>query len=826
MAKHKLKTIDSFFKKKIRIDAELVVVCSDLEEEEEGEGEGEGKEEEEEEEENAPLRIQRGPDGSGVLVLERDPVLRCQLWDFPVNDQEKARKAYMKRGAYHFKKELYPPSGPASHPCRFQYHWFKEFPWLEYSPTKYAVFCFPCFLFSKKPLGKVGSDVFTVKGFKNWRKVNNGHNCAFLTHMGKTCNSAHNYAAKCYDNLKNQPCHIEPLMERQTSEDVRANRLRLRATIDTLRWLAFQACPFRGHDESEGSKNQGNFLEMVKLIASYDEEVGAVVLGNAPGNAKYTSTTIQKEILHIMACDVQSSIRNEIGDAKYCLLVDESRDESKREQMALVLRFVDKQGFSREHVFDLVHVKDTSSATLKQEIDFVLSQHDLDIQNIRGQGFDGASNMRGEWNGLQARFMEECPYTYYVHCFAHQLQLALVGASKEVIEVHNFFDHLALVVNTVVSSSKRNDELHANQVAEMEHLIELSELQTGGGANQIGTLRRPCDTRWSSHYGSICSLLKLYGPTFLVLKNVATASGSGSSPCARAKAAGAVKLMMSFDFVFILHVMKELMGITDMLCKKLHQKSQDIVNAVDDVSTTKKLVQRLRDDGWAKLISDVNLFCQKHGITAPNMTDNYVDFIRSRANDESTAEHHYRYDIFTVAVDQQLHELNCRFSEQATKILILCNSLNPKDSFSSLNIDDVCSLASKYYPADFSEQERNNLRCQLQHYELDVPTDPRFQNLSTIGDLCQQLAKTEKSVDYYLIDRLIRLVLTLPITTATTERAFSAMKLVKTRLRNKMEDMFLRDCLLIYIEKEIAIGFSTDAIIDEFNTKSRRVGFE
>jgi hypothetical protein len=111
-------------------------------------------------------------------------------------------------------------------------------------------------------------------------------------------------------------------------------------------------------------------------------------------------------------------------------------------------------------------------------------------------------------------------------------------------------------------------------------------------------------------------------------------------------------------------------------------------------------------------------------------------------------------DVFTVAVDQQLHELNSRFSEQATEILILCNSLNPMDSFSSLNIDDVCSLASKYYLADFSEQERNNLRCQLQHYELDVPTNPRFQNVSTIGELCQQLAKTEKSVDYHLIDGL------------------------------------------------------------------------
>jgi hypothetical protein len=56
----------------------------------------------------------------------------------------------------------------------------------------------------------------------------------------------------------------------------------------------------------------------------------------------------------------------------------------------------------------------------------------------------------------------------------------------------------------------------------------------------------------------------------------------------------------------------------------------------------------------------------------------------------------------------------------------------------------------------------------------------------------------------FLLGGLIRLVLTLPVSTATTERAFSAMKLVKTRLRNKMEDGFLRDCLIIYIEKEIA----------------------
>ena len=69
----------------------------------------------------------------------------------------------------------------------------------------------------------------------------------------------------------------------------------------------------------------------------------------------------------------------------------------------------------------------------------------------------------------------------------------------------------------------------------------------------------------------------------------------------------------------------------------------------------------------------------------------------------------------------------------------------------------------------------------------------------------------------FFLGRLIQLVVTLPVSTATTERVFSAMKLVKTRLRNKMEDGFLRDFLIIYIEKEIAMEFTTDELIDDFD---------
>ena len=73
--------------------------------------------------------------------------------------------------------------------------------------------------------------------------------------------------------------------------------------------------------------NQGNFRELVKLLAFYNKEVDVVVLENAPRNSKYISATVQQEILKLFARKVQRKIREEIGTSKFCIMMDESRDE-------------------------------------------------------------------------------------------------------------------------------------------------------------------------------------------------------------------------------------------------------------------------------------------------------------------------------------------------------------------------------------------------------------------------------------------------------------------------------------------------------------------
>ncbi|KAH1056472.1 hypothetical protein J1N35_034537 [Gossypium stocksii] len=188
--------------------------------------------------------------------------------------------------------------------------------------------------------------------------------------------------------------------------------------------------------------------------------------------------------------------------------------------MAIILRFVDKQGQVKERFFDIVHVEDIASLTLKNVIFNVLLQHSFDIQNIRGQGYDGASNMRGEFNSLQALILNNCRYAYYVQYFAHCLQLVLVAAAREVIEVLQFFKDLSNIVNIASASSKRHDELQKAEAVEITRLVSINELAIEIGMNQIGTLQCPSETQWSSHLSLVTSLLKMYNATRTVLENI------------------------------------------------------------------------------------------------------------------------------------------------------------------------------------------------------------------------------------------------------------------------------------------------------------------
>ncbi|XP_050241048.1 uncharacterized protein LOC126689935 [Quercus robur] len=325
----------------------------------------------------------------------------------------------------------------------------------------------------------------------------------------------------------------------------------------------------------------------------------ADIIEKAPKNAIYTSPKIQKEILHVYLDKVKKAILEEIGDAKFCIMVDEARDKSMKEQMVVVFRYVDREGIVKERFFGLIHVVDTATLTLKKGIYSLLSQHYLDIQNIQEQGYDGVSYMR-------------------------------------------------------------------------------------------------------------------------VLLNIIDDASDGEH---RAEAESAYDGLTSFELVFILQLEKETMEITDKLCQALQSQSQDILNAMHLVSSN---------------------------------------------------------------VINSVSELNHRFNEDAMELLRLSLVLEPQEALKSFRSSGLCLLVKNFYPQDFTDYDKQVLEKELCHFEHNVVQDPEFKKLNSLSELYQWLVRTGNSEYYKLVYRMVRLVLSLPVSTATIERTFSAMKVVKTNLRNKI----------------------------------------
>lgn len=77
---------------------------------------------------------------------------------------------------------------------------------------------------------------------------------------------------------------------------------------------------------------------------------------------------------------------------------------------------------------------------------------------MRGQGYDGASNMSSGAVGVQARIMKEAPLATYVHCNGHCLNL-VISKSCALPQVRNVVDCLPSCCRYFLNSSKRSGAL-------------------------------------------------------------------------------------------------------------------------------------------------------------------------------------------------------------------------------------------------------------------------------------------------------------------------------------------------------------------------------
>ena len=196
---------------------------------------------------------------------------------------------------------------------------------------------------------------------------------------------------------------------------------------------------------------------------------------------------------------------------------------------------------------------------------------------------------------------------------------------------------------------------------------------------------------------------------------------------------------------------------------------------------------------------------------------------KSRCTQEKTNLHNYQVELFYTVIDMQLQELNSRFNESSTNLLLCVICLSPSDSFLAFDKEKLVRLA-QFYPKEFSSLELMILSDQLDSYIIDMRSSIEFSNLLGIGYLAQKMVETKKHVVYPLVYLLVTLALILPVATATVERVFSAMKIVKNRLRNRMGDQWMTNNLIVFIEKDIFDCIDNDVIMQRFQNMKSRCG--
>jgi hypothetical protein len=228
--------------------------------------------------------------------------------------------------------------------------------------------------------------------------------------------------------------------------------------------------------------------------------------------------------------------------------------------------------------------------------------------------------------------------------------------------------------------------------------------------------------------------------------------------------------------------MKNVLEITNELSQILQRKDQDILNAMKLVEISKLRLQAMREDGWNSLFEEVSKFCAKNNIVVLNMDELYQPRSQRKAQGMKNS-HHYHVELYYTVIDIQLQELNSRFNEASSELLLCVVYLSLDDMFASVNKEKLIRLA-QFYLNDFSAVQLITLDNQLKTYIFDMRSSNEFATFKGIGQLAEKLVEMKKDVVYPLVYSLVTLSLILPVATETVERAFSAMNIVKNHLRN------------------------------------------
>ena len=222
--------------------------------------------------------------------------------------------------------------------------------------------------------------------------------------------------------------------------------------------LTRQSFPMRGNwSEKSGSEFNANFNQLLLLRCEGDPEMAKWLERK---HFRYTSPVVQNEMLEVLALGIMREITANIQTAGICtIMADETADISNTEQLAVCFRWIDKNMEAHEDFVGLPPLSRRTADSIVQVLKDVLLRMNLDLNDSRGQCYDGAATMSGKASGVATQFKLENEKMLYSHCYGHALNLAIKDACDKVECLKEAFDSIREICKLVKKSPQRDTKL-------------------------------------------------------------------------------------------------------------------------------------------------------------------------------------------------------------------------------------------------------------------------------------------------------------------------------------------------------------------------------
>ncbi|XP_062286941.1 zinc finger MYM-type protein 1-like [Scomber scombrus] len=664
--------------------------------------------------------------------------------------------------------------------------------WLMYSVSTDTVFCFSCTLF-----GKCDS-ALSSSGYCAWNNLDH--------HLKE-----HEYSNMHCENMRSWHDLQKRLQTRTTIDQTHQNLLQIeiehwkgviRRVISIICHLAESNQALRGPSNVLYDHHNGNFLSLVELMAQYDPVLSEHIrrIQNKETKVHYLSGIIQNEIITLVGDKTLEEIVRRVTKAKYfSVIMDCTPDISHKEQLSIVLRIVNCEpsvGVSiAEHFIGFIDIEDTTGRGLTETLLEHLQNHNLNISDCRGQSYDNGSNMMGQKQGVQSRILQNCK-ALCVPCSSHTLNLVVADAAKSSVLAISFFGVLQRLYNLFSSSVQRWAILK-------EHVKQLS-------------LKPLSTTRWEACIESVKAVRYQLPQILKALSALQTFAVEKRDSETMSTANALHDELKSWHFLLCTMIWYNVLYQVNLVSKLLQSPDVSLETIKTETQGVRQCLENLRDSGLASCQSDAVEIAEELEIEMElpekrqrKAAKHYQH--EGAAETQSSPEESFKREFFLPLVDTALRSLNDRFSKMED-VYVLYSFLFSKKSMQQVLKSGKIRASCKNLEQTMHDIEADDLELEINSAVYTFPD-----HASTCPHDMLNYIYSENLLDLYSnLSIALRLLLTLPVSVASGERSFSALKLIKTYLRSTMCQERLTGLALISIERDVRRSLDMEDIVAAF----------